>query len=395
MLRGIDSTGIIVGDDKTYGTFKKAVNGADFLDMKKAASLINSNGLNRPAFMIGHNRAATVGSVNASNAHPFEHGSIAGVHNGTLRTYHRLDKNRDFGTDSEALYYNISTRPDLADVLGDIKGAYALVWYNSEENTVNIIRNDERPLAVAKVKDEDTVLWASEAGMLRWLAGRNGITLDHVMEPKANLHIKFDLNSGEVASFEFNQLEVKDNYPVYTPPVKTQSRTGTYNTEKAANELQVLKDVDLDKSLRYYAMGFKFEAYAQGGEFGQAVCYMTEAPFLEVRIRSVSKALFEKYYKGEHFQVSISEIKCPTGNYWETFCIGNKYNPSIEKDNTPEFNGPTGELISKSKMLSLTAQGCTLCSSGIGIAEFDFTDWIDGKPVCPDCIEKSNGYMEA
>ncbi|MCW8888177.1 MAG: class II glutamine amidotransferase [Gammaproteobacteria bacterium] len=402
ILRGFDSTGVIIGDDKGWGTYKKAVNAIDFLDMKKASNLVNSNGLNRPAFMIGHNRAATVGNVNAANAHPFEHGDLVGVHNGTLRTYHRLENNRGFDTDSEALYYNLSKRDDIADVLGDVKGAYALVWYNSAEDTVNIIRNDERPLCIAKIKDEDTILWASERGMLQWIAGRCGLKIESTFEPKPNLHIKFHMQADTVSNFEYEQLEVKDNYPSYKPPAKQHNlpagnQAGGAGQGSGQASENVLKQINLDKSQKYNVQVAKFQAYATGGEYGQAICYMLEDPFLEVRIRSVSKELFDSHYANTEFPVTISDVLCPTGNYWEAYAVGNRYNPSIQKTEDQEevYNGPDGKFISRTQMANLTAQGCCMCHGGISIAEFDFTDWIDGKPVCPTCVERSNDYMEA
>ncbi len=41
-----------------------------------------------------------------------------------------------------------------------------------EDNTLNFIRNDERPLAVGKLSNGCWV-WASEMGMLTWLVRRH------------------------------------------------------------------------------------------------------------------------------------------------------------------------------------------------------------------------------
>ena len=56
--------------------------------------------------LIGHNRKATVGSVNNATAHPFVVGdSFAMVHNGTLRNHKAL---ADTVVDSEALAIHLS-----------------------------------------------------------------------------------------------------------------------------------------------------------------------------------------------------------------------------------------------------------------------------------------------
>src|SRR5579864_8678836 len=41
--------------------------------------------VNRGRFLIGHNRASTIGKVSTDNAHPFVEDHIILVHNGTLR----------------------------------------------------------------------------------------------------------------------------------------------------------------------------------------------------------------------------------------------------------------------------------------------------------------------
>ena len=85
-IRGFNSTGIVCVDNQDVYTMKKAVHSTDFLEMKQANSLLDC--VHNKA-IIGHNRAATVGAVTNTNAHPFEHGSITGVHNGTFNTYYQ------------------------------------------------------------------------------------------------------------------------------------------------------------------------------------------------------------------------------------------------------------------------------------------------------------------
>lgn len=392
VLRGLDSTGVIIGKPSGVEYYKKAVNGIDFLDMKPATTLINSAPLNRPAFMIGHNRAATVGNVVSANAHPFQHGDITGVHNGTLRQFHKLEKDRDFGTDSEALYYNLSKR-GVEETLSDVKGAYALVWYDNSDGSVNIIRNDERPLWIGKVKDEDTVLWASEAGMLRWLAGRNNIKLDVVMQPQPNVQLKYSMGAEETSTPEYIEHEVKDNYPIQPSGNWHQGGYGGHHQRAlpqndltgrtlAANELGV------NFSDTYEVYCHEFKPYSTTPGYGMAVCYMMEEPFIQVELRAMSREAV-KAIEGNTFDVRLSDIDMPKGKPWEAVGIakkcGNAGKSHVNKEKY-EYVGPDSTLVTRAQMAEAVKDGCYFCNGGISIAEYDFTDFIEGQPICPDCI---------
>jgi len=191
-VRGMHSTGLFFGNDKFVDTYKKAVPGSDFIDLPHAARVFSKH--NAMNFIVAHNRAATKGAVNAVNAHPFNHGDITGVHNGTLNTYLSLAPKMNFDTDSEHIFYALNDRENVNDVIKDLNGAFTLIWHNRSDNTVHLIRNDDRPYALGFVKGSDTILGASEAGMLRWLAGRHGIELEKVVEPKPYVEHVFDFS---------------------------------------------------------------------------------------------------------------------------------------------------------------------------------------------------------
>jgi len=143
---------------------------------------------------IGHNRYATVGERSDENAHPFEFSNIVGVHNGTLehRARNALVDNAKFGTDSEALYHNLNEF-DLVEVMKEMSGAWALVWYDKRNNSINFLRNNQRPLAYTFSDDGKMIYWASEAGMLRWILGpdRNNVKHGEIYTPKPDTWISF------------------------------------------------------------------------------------------------------------------------------------------------------------------------------------------------------------
>jgi len=95
--------------------------------------------------ILGHNRYATTGAVTARNAHPFEFNSLVGVHNGTLTNKWSLEDHKDFSVDSENLYHHIEKK-GLRNAMDVANGAWALVWWDKIEETLNFLRNKERPL---------------------------------------------------------------------------------------------------------------------------------------------------------------------------------------------------------------------------------------------------------
>ncbi len=112
---------------------------------------------------LGHNRAATRGTVKRNNSHPFLFESVMGMHNGTLipSSQYKLTHHKKFDTDSEAIIAELETE-GVEATIPKLEGAYALVWYDSRDNTVNFIRNKERSLYYIFDEDEKQLFWSSE-----------------------------------------------------------------------------------------------------------------------------------------------------------------------------------------------------------------------------------------
>jgi len=165
VVRGMDGTGFAAVDK----------NGANLRAMKVAGGPWNLFGgavwkefkesVDRNASMlIGHHRAATKGSVTSANAHPFHHGHITMAHNGTLTNTIPYQ----FDVDSDWLASQIAKSG--IDAFKDVHGAYACVWWDSSNKTLNFFVNKERPLSI--VKYDNVFYWASELDMLKWTLGR-------------------------------------------------------------------------------------------------------------------------------------------------------------------------------------------------------------------------------
>jgi hypothetical protein len=174
-LRGKDSTGIfLVTNDGTMDMAKEASNATDFRTRPEYTRLLTKS-ISRGAALIGHNRAATKGSIIDENAHPFVvDNRITLVHNGTLWGDHK--KLADTEVDSHAIAHVIHENGDNVEAaLKLLTGAYALIWHDYLNKTLNIVRNKERPLHW--METDDCWIWASEANMLHWIAMRFDLKL--------------------------------------------------------------------------------------------------------------------------------------------------------------------------------------------------------------------------
>lgn len=180
-VRGAHSTGIAaIGSDKTVEPeiIKSTLNGWDFLDMVKGVGAVVNP---QAQILFGHNRHATKGKINKANAHPFYvNDSLVGMHNGTLEEFQckKFIKDwSDFGTDSEAALNSFSVNGEI-ETLRELTGAWAFVWYNYLDNTLNFTRNDKRPLWLGIHKSGSTIFWSSELWMMKSAIARNECGLD-------------------------------------------------------------------------------------------------------------------------------------------------------------------------------------------------------------------------
>ena len=161
-IRGRDSTGVIsVKQDNTVDHVKMVGTPEFLLDTKKYERQCEGGSVKA---LIGHTRAKTIGAATQRNAHPFEFDSVIGVHNGTLRGDYGMENRKDFEVDSEWLYWFIN-RYGIENAIPEVDedGAWALTYWNKEQNTLNMLRNKERPLWITYDKDCKVMMWASEA----------------------------------------------------------------------------------------------------------------------------------------------------------------------------------------------------------------------------------------
>ena len=229
-LRGMDSTGlalVMLGPESKVEVAKE-IGGPDNLFMSKDNVLTSARGdlVKHTKCMIGHNRAATAGLVNVKNAHPFVCGHITGAHNGTLTDWSDLEDYKKNDSDSLSLFTHIS-KHGIDDTWKSFRGAAAITYWDAKEETINLIRNDERTLYMCYDKTGKVLFWASESWMISIAATRNKVELAEVKDEdgymrwdiralEPNHLYTFDVTSTDVVKREVRELEKKP-IPAYTP----------------------------------------------------------------------------------------------------------------------------------------------------------------------------------
>lgn len=192
-VRGAHGAGAmkIVIDRKEKSTFstayKIAGTGTEFLQDSKASQVLVTS--NNVMAVVGHNRYAIGSAINEHNSHPFWRGPITLVHNGVIDnqyellnsygvTAHNAKPRVEVDSDSVALALSLSEDP--VSTLEKVEGAYAFVWHDSRTNSLNFARNAERPMYFGHAGT--VTVFASEKGMLEWLADRNNIKITEFQE---------------------------------------------------------------------------------------------------------------------------------------------------------------------------------------------------------------------
>lgn len=257
VLRGVHATGIARVDmdttkDMNVAWVKDAYEESIFKrDPRYAKILTNTVTLTA---LLGHNRHATKGnSSDPSGAHPFTHGHITLMHNGSLTSHYHLTK-ETFTVDSEAICKAFSEK-DPREVIPTLRGAFALVWVDEIEQTLNFVRNDERPLSFLFDHKKNTIAWASEDDMLRWLAKREGLTfnpcdfddMDSPVELPVGELWSFPLTKESVNLDEMTKekVDIAPKY-VYSPPAKKtytrQTPTNSTTTSLATTQTSHSKE---------------------------------------------------------------------------------------------------------------------------------------------------------
>jgi hypothetical protein len=127
--------------------------------------------------LVGHARQPTKGGSKLENVHPHRAGNIILVHNGTMS--HVNGNAIPQGESDSRMVCKAIAEVGPQKFVDNSYGAYCLVWIDLDKQTLNFLRNTERPLWLCE--ERATVLenslvrnlfWASEGTFLQLTLGR-------------------------------------------------------------------------------------------------------------------------------------------------------------------------------------------------------------------------------
>lgn len=441
-VRGDDSTGIFLvkhemKEQETADWYKIAGDGYSMLTAKQYQDLTTYTAITGMRAVIGHNRAATVGSVTADNAHPFQEGPITLVHNGTLHSTYGLGKSlhqlKDQGVevDSHAICHNLAEAANPKDVIEKLDGAFTLVWHDARNNTINMVRNEKRPIHLLFAKCEDTVLIASEAEMLHWLAKRNNFAEGTIVYPKP----------GELLTFHPDSLvpEVV-SVPLHVPTERPASgygrgwsTAGTTNWRrnsapwegkddklaplpKVAEEQ--LMELDIDGNVHHAFIPTK-ATEVLGLKYGVVSGFLTtDTGAMPAVVHGVLFDAVKTAAKNEEVwtvrPIAVKSVREKDEDVPVVVCrlVRREWREATkkEKDAKRQTNfasrlgsrtpheyvpGPHDEWIPVHEWIANTADGCVQCGVTLCADDAEDIEWVQGKSraMCPGCVADNEQLM--
>ena len=322
-IRGADATGVFgVDKDGNIDIVKGNADGYVFTkssDYAKFKKRIYS----RYHIVIGHNRKATVGNSVPENAHPFREDPIVLVHNGTIYNADKL--NKDVEVDSHAIAHALKEK-DAKQALGSIDGAFALVWYDQNQKTLNLARNNARPLFL--VEYEDCWILGSEPGLILWLSRRDNIREKVIMEVPLEKILRFSFTNlsaqPEICEYENYVKPASTPYspPPWTPPAlpskglslkENDSVIVTFNDDMeskhggyiALGHLVFGKEIDTNTIVKYPMLHEEFDKFKTLGyklKFftGTIAQYLSYGKIPVVIVKDVKLQSLLKSFNGEY-----------------------------------------------------------------------------------------------
>ncbi len=175
-LRGVDGSGLFQVTGGNFVDCEKSAFTPDYAMYEKPFAKLLRLTDNAP-FTVAHCRAATKRPAKAdekwlkNNAHPFQHKHITLVHNGNF-TYVGQDHNDKHEVDSASFTHAVADL-GIDEALLRAYGAYALMFYDKDKETMNVVRNSDRPLY--RIEHIQGHFYVSEPEMALWIIKRNGL----------------------------------------------------------------------------------------------------------------------------------------------------------------------------------------------------------------------------
>jgi hypothetical protein len=393
VVRGSDSTGVLLVDNDNKTNLYKAVGGPECfyythwndLDAKGMLSLFDIN------LAMGHNRAATRGAVTEDNAHPFEMGDIIGCHNGTvwmdsLQDYNDFDK---YVVDTQVIYSQLNADRNIQNIWNTADGAMTLTWWDKSNNTFNIASNGQRSFHYTI--HNDILYYASEDWMLFGALSRNRVKDFKILSLTKDVHYIFKIGQGNKLEVEEKALTPYED-KIYTFRKKQeQERDSTVDIEFYLEEFVLSKDKLDPRQVQSAFIGVT--------SFGETVkVWGVDESQQDVQeiIRKLGTNSENSLYKGKAYRIK-STIKgakdwfllkwenCEVDEsfYWEDVATEVAKLPAIVEQTL----GYKGEILSKEEfMIRINYNGCVNCCQPIKWEERALALWLSKDEVaCREC----------
>ena len=445
-VRGMHGTGVVRIDTLGNPTVRKqAVNGAEFVSGTQNKAFVKALAGNRG--IIGHNRWATMGALTDANSHPFQHGPITMVHNGTLSSQDTLatdTTHQYFPVDSDQVAFTLS-QWSVADTVRQLDGAFVLAFHDKRDNSFNFVRNTERPFFIAKVKDKDVFIGASEDWMILAACARQKtpIELESLEALPSALHVKYVLGKGaftnKTAKCTASKVTLMPNSEKWygnwgqqsynsssrgsqafrAPKTVTHSHEPVTTIKARASKIKdELKSVNLVVGEEVNVYLTYFQPYS--GSAGQPanLCYGVGHGMLDnitgPQVNCAVHALKEEDFTMGEYKAVVSSISQTvvdsTGELLRNVVILRKlelttsWSDDKEKlvDDPDDVDlstgdepcatdtyvyGPNRALITEEAFVKLAEHGCGVCTGNIYEADDEEISWDDDTPICQHCTE--------
>lgn len=225
-IRGEDSTGAFtVLMNRQIKSIKVGSHPADLYRTEGWKSFISAATMTGRV-LVGHNRKATQGKVTSKNAHPFHEGHIHLVHNGMVFNHARLNLNVDEqDVDSHTVCKALSVH-SAKEVISEIVGAFAFVWYDRKQEKLFAVRNEDRPLVL--IETDDLFCLTSEMWIAMGSLTRNDLSTKdakmRMLAPGELISIDLKGNLDFVERFNLSRGYYGNYSPSYTHRASTGAR---------------------------------------------------------------------------------------------------------------------------------------------------------------------------
>lgn len=403
-LRGSHSTGIALvpkdPDKDDAIIYKKAIHPFDFVDTKSFEKHLAR--IDDYRYILGHTRWATIGKINQETAHPFVYNGVYMIHNGTLVDWRQLVPDKKFVSDSEALCYMLSEwGPE--ETFSKVQGAFAVVW-SDREGRLHMCRNEERTLSFATIKDEDTVIFASEIGMMKWCAGRSGLPIDTIYQLDPG-HLLTLMPKGKLEDWHYQKIKLAKKAPAKIHQVGfVNGDTTTTGSTDAATVHRLMAGL----RSRYPAgktIRFTISETVQKNKPGKKVVGLVRGYSEDgdwTTVESVEGVQLEKIdkdfvytgkvhayiWQGNLPSLIVNKIrKTADPDPWLA-----QHEMEREEDDAPHDDmilGPGNRLVTEADWMQLTKYGCSFCQIHIDLEDAEDVHWTtQDQPLCTRCMDE-------